>query len=1763
MHYIESGAWDLLNGPYSTAQSPLETSSLGGTLVLVGGQTSHACGDVGLGVCQNDIWTARIAPDNSSASQYGLTLEWSYAGDASFSPRCGGAVFGDRRLLTSEQLKLIAVVGGQLSFVANSSADCASTAHRMPQSVNDAWYASANNLRSWRRGSDAPFAPRRSMQADDSYVTDDSLNTLTYNSSPLLHSFRYVLHMDKTVSLSGGIRYLERRWNATLATSRMTRAETWADVWTCTLPTPEYDLSPVDCDWRHSVPLASLDRPAAFPARSTGSLPVPVAYGADVGYPAGHRVWNARFGGVSSVAAMQQWRAQEMGSTGVPSSPSFSSSPSSPTFLPIMLQPLIIPASNTTGLPEPASLSDTRLHRPIRYVIEEEELASSSFQYGSDTVVTHTLPFKLARIQPLYSTAHEQGSNMALSAAESTVHLYQAASCFNTTRPLFDFSFRRRDHRQSFTWDNAIVSGGITSSSARGAGSAGRVELSNAWIRFESQSCLAPDDPSYRSLLGDGVLLSRKTVLGLSLWVGDKLRWVMAGNGGYYVDTNGQAQFLPGITVRVTCDSGFHFLPVQSEAEVELTCMSDGLWYDRSISATRRCVPYNSTVQCDWPFVRALVPLTPDYNGAAGDSVRQTCFDPQPNVDSLQVAVLAPIGLEQLTVPSPAVVDLESRPLLATYRDRQLWVRGQWFTPPVQINIAGRLCMDAQLVNSTRYCTARHANNRSDGAGNGECRLFSTAISCTLPFGRLQSSLDSAMVIVRVGSHPMRTVYTSSGGLRENFWGPSDISGNMYTTERAPLLISTREPRVAFLGSELCKLPPVPAEVVQSARDNVRLVDCPNDRSFSVLVCVDSYSFDGYQQSAPAVRFVPTSSTTAAGSDNWECNWNIRTAGPDAGEDCDARQTLPRLRCNAEKLCGECIVSPQLGSEHKVIIALANSWSKSSSKAVFSGANMAQVMSLNESASLSFASCAAGHYERPFSVSSPPAADGPLCVPCPAGTSTNGFSDQRSCSPCTPGYYSGAPGAASCEPCAIGFHSPTFASTACLTCPLNSYQRYGGQAHCTDCDANQYLRPVASLLPGAAAAASPPDVFTCETCPVEGVDCTQVILSTPDNSASSNSSGSAVSNGTTSGGVNSSAVALVARQASYLLIDPTSGLVSSLACSSLSCSSGSECLGAQPESSAVSVNRPIQRIPATGVPVINCCGPRRLPAVDDSGALNVLCAECASGYAEIHGNCVECTGTEWGLLSLVLLMALLLVYLLHRFSARTASSSSSAVLAILIYFVQMSALFLAGDSMPVIMSLLNMDLLGDGMRAAGGSDGTMEGWAPLSWCIIPLSSYGKIVLRLLSPLIAVALLALMFCVQLGIRSFNKRAANAQQSRDNEVRRATQLHHTLNTAPSLTAPLVADTEEQRLEEEESMQYRSNVPVVRSPASHPLIAWHSLSSPRPAPPPPTSAVLLGYRATLLRLCLFSYNSLTTTCLSFFHWQQIGILGRRLLAYPAVDVSDATYQLLKPVIAVCLFLVAVVGPVALAFYLRSIRAWRMHPQQQQGRIELTESRESSRSEDNSVNATTAGGSLLIPYKESYWFFSVYVLVRRLLLVSVVSFAPPSSVCFLLSAVNTLFLSLQLQHQPYKQPQHNRLESLTLAALVVQTWLLAAQPFSSQRTALVTVCLWLSAPTLCVAIVMHQIISRVAHRCTPSAAIRSDDIAMTGRVLGDKEADQDGQLSGLQTAARVAGETGSRMRGGQKEQQEDEKSSVAGRNMALPTQSRLERQQVDPLPH
>ena len=1511
-HYMEDGDWNTFDSFAPLTDFPLVRSS-GGRLLVVGGQTGHACGNRELGRCANDIWTLTLTED--AEAEAGVRLSWSeQPALMPFSARCGFSLIHDRRLLTSSQLRLIGVIGGQLSYDSdNCSLPILTTA--------EAWYASTTDLSSWRRGRDAPFGARSSMALDDSFVTDDSRELRfqrTASAMPVLFGLSY----DKSVSLAGGVRYLEHELDAELQTSRMTRALLFADVWSCTLSTPEYDAAPPDCDWRHTAPVANSSRPG--PYLTTGSLPVPVVHAADVGFPFGHYVWNARFGGVTSNAAIAAWNAAVAAQT------SYSANSSALPVVGLIQQPQAALADTLSY-----STAETRRGLPWQFVLELNASEDESFSQGSAVVLTHTLQAAKSRLQTLYTTFHTQERQMVETPEDSSVHQFQPRSSLSTARGRFDFSLRRRDHGLLFTEDALIVSGG----------SSGR-QFTNDWIRYESQPCFSPDDPSYGSLLGRGFLKADGQGAGLGTHNTPITEYYLLRNRTYFSGyvTSRVPQYMPGATLYWQCAAGFTFEPPLQAAVALLTCLSNGLWLDASLAAARTCV---QRAPCPYPLVSI----------AQGD-----CGAPAAVVSAIRVRLfpsLSSPSVQPSNWLNSEVTDVPVSP--SAIRQRLLLIVGSWFSPPVVVTVGGAPCLDPRISSLRRYCV-----NASQPAS---CLQFGSVISCSMPNGGLTPNsavlLTAGSGMQRIDSYQYGSVRFLAGDLN----GVSAVSGVSGVSQ--PLTISAAWPSVAWLDSAEC----TKLNATAGRAANVTLLECPNSEAFSVSVRlsnVDLHLYYGQQWRLPVLGFV-----VAGKWQSWSCGtWRI------CGERFACAPQLPDLLCEEELVCAECTVQPQLGQGWAVTVDTALDAYSS---------NYPQLGDAWGLSTVSFAGCRAGSYAaRNASTGST------RCQLCPAGQSTYGLDGQQRCVDCAPGTYSSYDGVEHCFACEAGSYQPLAGQTNCRPCARNREQ---GQSRCSYCDSNQYLRwPASEERP------------TCELCPAGGAVCAADVLR-DDNATAEAAMGSEVT--------------LMAQPAAYLVIDSSSGLVSALRCPLSACVDASRCLGAD---GVLDSGISVQRIPVTQVPVLNCCGDNRRPALDSGGGLNVLCAACLNGYTDVRGHCVACSGTRWGRLWLVLLAALMLTLLLHRLSS---SWSSSASLPMFFYFIQMSALFLSSETLPALASFVNIDLLGDAGPAQGDAS------AALAWCTTPLSDYGKVLLRLLSPLIAVACLALLFVTQLLLRLGRDHFAAAADARGGDAGRLAGALQRFRPAWEGALP-VRDRAEPLLPcSQDDSSDRKQEETEPSPLQ-----------PVPVVPGSLESMLTAYRLTLLRLALFSFNSITVTCLAFFHAHRIGEVGTRLWAFPRIDVDDDRYLLFRPFVLLCLVSVGLGGPAALLLYLRRVRqrAALLTPE-----LDGLDARAAAAS-------SGVGAALMAVYSDGYWFLSVVVLARRLLLIAIFTFVPVEGVFFALSAVNVGVLGLHLQLQPYRQQLDNRVETVALTALVAQTMLLSAQPLPELRPDWLTACLWLT---------------------------------------------------------------------------------------------------------
>ena len=271
--------------------------------LFFGGEVSYACGNRVLGHCSSEVWQLNSrrssnASDPLVVSDLGLRFDWEMAASGNrseaplrfpFSPRCGFAPIFERRGYISKQSRVTGIAGGQLSYEDE-------TCQAPIVTVNEAWYGRwPYEQFAWTRGMDAPFSARRSMVVDDAIVSEDD-------------QLRVYANLDKTVTLVGGIRYLEHRYDSALNQSITTKAEVYADAWSCTVwPMWIQGSQNVDCDWHYSFPFAAQKHSAMPDYAPSGSVPLPIAHSTSALHPIGGYLINMRIGGVTSREALRAW----------------------------------------------------------------------------------------------------------------------------------------------------------------------------------------------------------------------------------------------------------------------------------------------------------------------------------------------------------------------------------------------------------------------------------------------------------------------------------------------------------------------------------------------------------------------------------------------------------------------------------------------------------------------------------------------------------------------------------------------------------------------------------------------------------------------------------------------------------------------------------------------------------------------------------------------------------------------------------------------------------------------------------------------------------------------------------------------------------------------------------------------------------------------------------------------------------------------------------------------------------------------------------------------------------------------------------------------------------------------------------------------------------------------------------------------------------------------------------------------------------------
>ena len=656
-----------------------------------------------------------------------------------------------------------------------------------------------------------------------------------------------------------------------------------------------------------------------------------------------------------------------------------------------------------------------------------------------------------------------------------------------------------------------------------------------------------------------------------------------------------------------------------------------------------------------------------------------------------------------------------------------------------------------------------------------------------------------------------------------------------------------------------------------------------------------------------------------------------------------------------------------------------------------------------EAATLSFSQCPAGSeidYVAAASTDAPA-----VCRPCAEGYSTEGAQDQAACVPCTAGYYSNVTGAARCAPCMPGTYAASAGARRCDRCPVNSYANATAQTRCEVCELNAYI--VYSQGGG--------DARVAGRC----VDCPEL--------ASCGADGS-----------------IAAEAGSYLLIEQQAGTVRSTSCSATACSDGLGCELEYPSSSA-------ELIRVSRLSVLNCCAEGRWHAyVDDptvyahSGLMqrtkghNVLCAQCLPGHTSVSGHCVSCEATNWPALLGFVALALLLVYLIHRLPH---DWTGCATLLITSNFLQLSTLFLASESMPQLLSLFSVNLLGDHASRGQQTGAGVDFRAAVGLCVVPLDDADRILFSLVSPIIALALLAIVFLLQVVLTRSPSPPPSPTANVDppssfpplSGVRRLYQWLCTPST-PRLREPLMAP---------ERVSGGLSSPLSTLELGVGEVREEEEEDVRLTPAPP---LRLQYLRTMVRLLQLSYTSLTVVTLAFFHLQDVGEFGQRVVDYPTLSPDSAEYGHLYPVMVVLLCVVVCGAPVTLFLYLLHYhRTGRLAEMEQLHNLRAASAGQewggSSSSSTMSARCAVVV-QLTVMYRPGCWWMAAFVLLRRLLCIALLTVVRSSAVWSWLTLLGYSLLALHMQQQPYVRLRDNQLETLTLLSLSVQTSLLSLYP-------------------------------------------------------------------------------------------------------------------------
>ena len=1511
--------------------SGVEVAEEDPVIQLIGGQTSHACGLWELGMCDDEVWQLHVTMDDHGQP----VIRWSPQPvfRLPFSTRCQPAVVTATslvlRVAQPDYYGRLFVLGGQLSY---NDSTCASP----PVTVNEVWgagvsWSNGSLLTSWLRQVDAPFSPRRFGSSCHSDAA--------YRAAPCY--------------LSGGIRYTGLR-RVSEGRARLAAADLSAEVWTCWPNTTA--PQPWSCEWS----LTGVGEPTWYQ-----SLAVPSAGGVD-GMQA--NVWGLildlragdlrAFGGWKSESAIQRW---------LNTRPRWAQSafPAAIDWSEVRVNMTLLRNPAQLLEPRPASLmvDVLRQGQPVNASLSEAELNDPEGMYALGSAWT-SIAMPGQYVFASFTTLHHQPHSIALSPAESTWFVPQAASSLNTSRPHFRFSLLRHSHRTTFLpiFPLQTTATEYLAHTSLSGGQSGSTYF-NDWMTSQRSRCLPPMDPSYLDALGP-------MRLGPQDGPGSAANNFYAGGSFDVTWANG---------LSVACVDGFHFEPPSLDSEILLVCAPNAMWMDASIFSMRRCV--RDKLRCAYPLA--------DLGGLY-------CEPELPLIQEVRATYTDGSGAVR-SATNVDVVTLSDVPLSAAV---QLTVYGNAFFEPVRVQLAGVDCVEPALLEGG---TASYNVTTASGSGGST----STAL-VTSAYGRIISCT-------------LREVYGMALEV-------SVISGQVEE-------VTEVDPRVDHQFATISSMAPAPTRIAsddcRTAPDQpLTLLDCPVTRLFNVTVCGSTAS-TGIRERAAEL-------TTLLGSSTYQLVLSCTAYG-------EERSVV------ATESCARCLAYPRLTTAQLIVqrrrLGLVSA----------------------QSPLLVFGQCPAGSSSDYVALSSGNATS--VCSLCPAGSSTAGAVGAPSCSLCPAGSFSNVSGSASCRPCSPGTFAPSVNATRCTACTPNSYTNASSQTRCESCTLDTYI----VYEGGAGGGGEERGVAAqCRQCP-DAAHCRE-------------------------DGV------VAAGAGSYLLIDQQLGTVASLPCSQLACTGAAVAadgsMGQCSATTIASTSSP-ELVQRSGLSVLQCCAAGRWPAYvagdpaqyADSTAMtssqgrNVLCAVCLPLHTSLAGRCVPCSSANVAALLGVVVLAFVLVYLIHR---TPHDWSGSATLLIVANFLQLAAVFLQSDSMPQLMSLINLSLLGDhhtrgqgsatdmgtGTSAGTGSSDDQQSVGFAAVCVAPMDDAQRIALALASPAIAIAMVGVLATLQLALG----RALTACQRRRREEERrrggggvdgefpananrvayarAERVYRWLcvpsypqtlpRILPALFTPLTSPSTPREQEELADPQHK--------PSPHLLSPSAMQDDPEGDGDQPAPALWLLYLRTMVRLLQLSYTGLTVLTLSFFHLQDVGQYGQRVVDYPALSPDSAEYGRLMPVMTVVLLVVVCGFPALMAVFLlveHRRRAPHAPNRVQDGEVDEFVAYLPLHVVPPTLFQQACAAvyvQLTVMFRPSCWWMAPFLLARRLALVALLTSVRSSRVWLLLSALNYCLLSAHVQVQPYARSRDNALETLALLSLSVQTSLLSLYPPPYMSTALFT---------------------------------------------------------------------------------------------------------------